>query len=78
MKSEGAYHARRALGYISFQTTFPRDAPQYLFGNIFITPYIYIYIYIYITAVAVKKQGDTHISMHYDELNKKEFNGILI
>lgn len=43
---------------------------------IFLLPHIYIYIYI--TAVAVKKQGDTHISMHYDELNKKEFNGILI
>lgn len=35
------------------------------------------HIYIYITAVVVKKQGETHISMHYDELNKKEFSGIL-
>lgn len=43
---------------------------------IFLLPHIYIYIYI--TAVAVKKQGETHISMHYDELNKKELNGILI
>ena len=39
---------------------------------------IFLLPYIYITTVAVKKQGDTHISMHYDELNKKEFNGILI
>lgn len=42
---------------------------------IFLLPHIYIYIYI--TAVVVKKQGETHISMHYDELNKKEFSGIL-
>jgi hypothetical protein len=42
---------------------------------IFLLPYIYIYIYI--TAVVMKKQGETHISMHYDELNKKEFSGIL-
>lgn len=40
---------------------------------IFLLPYIYIYI----TAVVMKKQGETHISMHYDELNKKEFSGIL-
>lgn len=40
---------------------------------IFLLPHIYIYI----TAVVVKKQGETHISMHYDELNKKEFSGIL-
>lgn len=42
---------------------------------IFLLPHIYIYIYI--TAVVVEKQGETHISMHYDELNKKEFSGIL-
>lgn len=42
---------------------------------IFLLPYIYIYIYI--TAVVMKKQGETHISMHYDELNKREFSGIL-
>ena len=40
---------------------------------IFLLPHIYIYI----TAVVVKKQGETHISMHCDELNKKEFSGIL-
>lgn len=33
---------------------------------------IFLLPHIYITAVAVKKQGETHISMHYDELNKKE------
>lgn len=42
---------------------------------IFLLPHIYIYIYI--TAVVVKKQGGTHFSMHFDELNKKEFSGIL-
>ena len=42
---------------------------------IFLLPHIYIYIYI--TAVVMKKQGETHISMHCDELNKKEFSGIL-
>lgn len=42
---------------------------------IFLLPHIYIYIYI--TTVVVKKQGETHFSMHYDELNKKEFSGIL-
>ena len=41
---------------------------------IFLLPHIYIYIY---TTVVVKKQGETHISMHYDELNKEEFSGIL-
>lgn len=39
---------------------------------------IFLLPYIYITTVTMKKQGETHISMHYDELNKKELNGILI
>lgn len=38
---------------------------------------IFLLPYIYITTVAVKKQGEIHISMHYCELNKKEFSGIL-
>ena len=63
--------------YISFKTTFPRDAPHYLFSSLAIFLLPHIYIYIYITAVVMKKQGETHISMHYDELNKKEFSGIL-
>ena len=38
---------------------------------------IFLLPYIYITTVAVKKQDEIHISMHYGELNKKEFSGIL-
>lgn len=62
----GTYHFNRPF----------RVMRRIISSAIFLLPHIYIYIYI--TAVAMKKQGETHISMHYDELNKKELNGILI
>ena len=61
----GTYHLKRPF----------RVMRRIISLSIFLLPYIYIYIYI--TAVVMKKQGETHISRHYDELNKKEFSGIL-
>lgn len=61
----GTYHLKRPF----------RVMRRIISLAIFLLPHIYIYIYI--TAVVMKKQDETHFSMHYDELNKKEFSGIL-